>query len=53
MSLSPSQQVIKVVRDELIKILGSHESKLRFANEPPSVLLIVGLRSLTSGILRI
>ena len=53
MSLSPSQQVIKIVRDELIKILGSHESKLRFANEPPSVLLIVGLRSLTSGILRI
>ena len=44
MSLSPSQQVIKIVRDELIKILGSHESKLRFANEPPSVLLIVGLQ---------
>src|ERR1700683_1321027 len=44
MSLSPSQQVVKIVRDELIKILGSHESKLRFANEPPSVLLIVGLQ---------
>jgi len=44
MSLSPSQQVIKIVRDELIKILGSHESKLRFANEPPSVILIVGLQ---------
>ena len=44
MSLSPSQQVIKIVRDELIKILGSHESKLRFANEPPSVVLIVGLQ---------
>ena len=36
-ALSPSQQVIKIVRDELVKILGSHESKLRFANEPPSV----------------
>ena len=44
MSLSPSQQVIKIVRDELIKIMGSHESKLRFSNEPPSVLLIVGLQ---------
>jgi signal recognition particle subunit SRP54 len=44
MALSPSQQVVKIVRDELIKILGSHESKLRFANEPPSVLLIVGLQ---------
>ena len=43
-ALSPSQQVIKIVRDELIKILGSHESKLRFANEPPSVMLIVGLQ---------
>jgi signal recognition particle subunit SRP54 len=43
-ALSPSQQVIKIVHDELIKILGSHESKLRFANEPPSVFLIVGLQ---------
>jgi signal recognition particle subunit SRP54 len=43
-TLSPSQQVIKIVRDELTKILGSHQSKLRFANEPPSVILIVGLQ---------
>src|SRR5919107_3944873 len=43
-SLSPSQQVVKIVHEELIKILGSHESKLRFANEPPSVFLIVGLQ---------
>src|ERR687883_779245 len=43
-ALSPSQQVVKIVHEELIKILGSHESKLRFANEPPSVYLIVGLQ---------
>jgi signal recognition particle subunit SRP54 len=43
-ALSPSQQVINIVHEELIKILGSHESKLRFANEPPSVFLIVGLQ---------
>ena len=43
-ALSPSQQVVAIVRDELIKILGSHESKLRFANEPPSVMLVVGLQ---------
>src|SRR5262249_52332301 len=43
-SLSPSQQVIGIINEELIKILGSHESKLRFANEPPSVFLIVGLQ---------
>src|ERR687888_763516 len=43
-ALSPAQQVVKIVNEELIKILGSHESKLRFANEPPSVFLIVGLQ---------
>jgi signal recognition particle subunit SRP54 len=43
-ALSPSQQVIKIVHEELIKILGSHESKLRFANDPPSVFMIVGLQ---------
>jgi signal recognition particle subunit SRP54 len=43
-ALSPSQQVIKIVHEELIKILGSHESKLRYANEPPSVIMIVGLQ---------
>ncbi len=43
-SLSPSQQVIKIVRDELTKMLGTHQSKLRFANEPPTVVMIVGLQ---------
>ena len=43
-SLSPGQQVVKIVRDELIKILGSHQSKLRMANESPTVVMIVGLQ---------
>ena len=43
-ALSPSQQVVKIVQEELIKILGSHEAKLRFANDPPSVFMIVGLQ---------
>src|SRR5436305_14784134 len=43
-SLSPSQQVIKIVHEEMIKILGSHESKLRFDNEPPSDIMIVELQ---------
>lgn len=43
-SLTPTQQVIAIVKDELVKVLGSHESKLRFANDPPSVFLIVGLQ---------
>jgi signal recognition particle subunit SRP54 len=43
-ALSPTQQVIKIVHEELIKILGSHQSKLRFANDPPTVVFIVGLQ---------
>src|ERR1051325_8807498 len=43
-ALSPSQQVVKIVHEELINVLGSHESKLRYANEPPSVFMIVGLQ---------
>ncbi len=43
-ALSPSQQVIKIVRDELVKILGSHHSRLRFSNDPPTSILIVGLQ---------
>src|SRR5207245_2790312 len=43
-SLSPTQQVVKIVRDELIKTLGTHQSKLRMANEPPTTMLLVGLQ---------
>src|SRR5215813_9981824 len=43
-ALSPTQQVVKIVRDELTRILGSHQAKLRFANEPPTVIMIVGLQ---------
>ena len=43
-ALSPSQQVVKIVNEELVKILGSHESRLRFANDPPTVILVVGLQ---------
>lgn len=43
-SLTPGQQVTKIVRDELVKILGSHASRLRMSNEPPSVIMIVGLQ---------
>lgn len=43
-ALSPAQQVVKIVRDELVHILGSHASRLRTANTPPTVVLIVGLQ---------
>ena len=37
-ALSPAQQVVKIVRDEMVKMLGTHQAKLRMANEPPSVI---------------
>ena len=43
-SFSPAQQVIKIVRDELINILGQHASRIRTANAPPTVIMIVGLQ---------
>jgi signal recognition particle subunit SRP54 len=43
-SLTPTQQVIKIVRDEMVKMLGTHQAKLRFHNEPPTPVLIVGLQ---------
>ena len=43
-ALSPGQQVIKIVHEELVKILGQHQAKLRFANESPTVILMVGLQ---------
>src|SRR5256885_6019475 len=43
-ALSPAQQVVKIVRDEMVKMLGVHQARLRTANEPPSVFMIVGLQ---------
>ena len=43
-SLSPAEQVLKIVRDELVEILGASQAKLRRASQPPSVYLIVGLQ---------
>src|SRR5947207_3806684 len=43
LQLSPDQQVIKIVRDELAALLGKHAKPL-FASRPPSVWMIVGLQ---------
>jgi signal recognition particle subunit SRP54 len=43
LQLSPDQQVIKIVRDELLNLLGKHAKPL-FASRPPSVWMIVGLQ---------
>jgi signal recognition particle subunit SRP54 len=43
MQLSPDQQIVKTVRDELTTLLGKHAKPL-FASKPPSVWMIVGLQ---------
>ena len=43
-SLTPGQQVIKIVRDELTTLLGGTESKINFTPNPPTVIMLVGLQ---------
>lgn len=43
-SVTPAQQFIKIVADELINVLGSHTSELDFSGKPPSVIMLVGLQ---------
>ncbi|HZD59037.1 MAG TPA: signal recognition particle protein [Anaerolineae bacterium] len=43
-SLTPAQQVIKIVNEELTELMGSTESKLSFAPRPPTIVMLVGLQ---------
>jgi signal recognition particle subunit SRP54 len=43
-ALNPAQQVIKIVNDELISILGGETRRLRFAKTPPTVIMLAGLQ---------
>jgi signal recognition particle subunit SRP54 len=43
-ALNPAQQVIKIVNDELIGILGGETRRLRFAKVPPTVIMLAGLQ---------
>ncbi|MGZ4834273.1 MAG: signal recognition particle protein [Terriglobales bacterium] len=43
-ALSPAEQVIKIVRDELVELLGHDTAKVKFASQPPSVILMAGLQ---------
>jgi len=43
-SLTPGQQVIKVVRDELVELLGGDKTEIKFSKQPPSVFLMAGLQ---------
>src|SRR5689334_5045498 len=52
-ALSPAEQVVKIVRDELVELLGKDTAKFKFASQPPSVVLMSGLqgsgKTTTSG----
>lgn len=43
-SLTPGQQVVKIVKDELIELLGGTESKVNFTSNPPTIIMLVGLQ---------
>jgi len=43
-SLSPGQQVVKIVRDEMVEILGGSNVRVSFASQPPTVIMLVGLQ---------
>ena len=43
-SLSPGQQIVKIVDDELVELLGADDYKLDFSKQPPNVILMCGLQ---------
>ena len=43
-SLTPGQQVVKIVKDELTELLGGHASKINFTPNPPTIIMLVGLQ---------
>ncbi|MHB8064622.1 MAG: signal recognition particle protein, partial [Ruminiclostridium sp.] len=52
-SLTPGQQVVKIVHEELIELLGREQSKVTFSPKPPTIFMLVGLqgsgKTTTSG----
>lgn len=43
-SLMPAQQIVKIVNEELVSIMGSTQAKLEIASKPPTVIMMVGLQ---------
>lgn len=43
-SLTPGQQIIKIVNEELTALMGTTQSKISFASKPPTILMLVGLQ---------
>lgn len=43
-SLTPGQQVVKIVKEEMTELMGGTQSKISFAKKPPTILMLVGLQ---------
>ena len=43
-SLTPGQQVVKIVKDELVELLGGGEARINFTPNPPTIIMLVGLQ---------
>ncbi len=43
-SLLPAQQIIKIVNEELVKLMGGEEGKIEISSKPPTVVMMVGLQ---------
>ena len=43
-ALNPAQQVVKIVNDELVEVLGGQTRRLQFAKQPPTVIMLAGLQ---------
>ncbi len=43
-SITPGQQVVKIVHDELVKLLGSEDAELNISPNPPTIIMLVGLQ---------
>ena len=43
-SLTPGQQVVKIVKDEMEELLGGQESKINFTPNPPTIIMLIGLQ---------
>ena len=43
-SLTPGQQVVKIVKDELVELLGGTEANINFSSNPPTIIMLVGLQ---------
>ena len=43
-SLAPGQQLVKIVHDELVRLLGEKQAPIRFASVPPTIVFLVGLQ---------